>query len=130
MKLYFLLAFAMITFGSSCFCQTNTDRTNDYESIVAEFTATANDDFLFGNGRSTRIDEPENERDALKKGLSTISFSEGKLRIEDTQTLHCQLVNIKSIEYSAILFSHKKVNRIALYRPETDGKYYFRIYEL
>lgn len=129
MKLYFLISFSVLTVSYSCYSQDN-NKTENYASVITEFSANANDNFLFGNGLSRQIEKPKNEIDALKKGFGTISFDEGKPTIEETEILDSQTVNINSVEYSAVLFSYKNVNRIALYRPKTNGMYYFRVYEL
>ena len=101
-----------------------------YKTTIESFATESATNLNFINGIHVYIEAPESDEDALYKGFRIVHSDReynGSWKI-----LYAQTINIatrpRAQQFRAVLYEHKGVQRIVLYRKESENQYYFRIF--
>jgi hypothetical protein len=120
-KAAYLIVLTMFIYGSA------TSQSNvNYEKIINDFVIDLDGSDSFPNGINTFIKKPKNDTIALQLGFETAQCDQESTG--NWSLLFAKDVTLDNKQYRAVLYEHKNIMHIALYREEKEDVYYFRIF--
>ncbi|WMX15402.1 MULTISPECIES: hypothetical protein [unclassified Aureispira] len=101
-----------------------------YENTLDSFAKASVNNLSFQNGIYIFIEKPESDEDALYKGFR-VTHTDGEYN-GGWEILAAKDIVIKEkipLHFRAVLYLFKNKQYIALYKEDSNNKYYFRIFK-
>jgi hypothetical protein len=100
-----------------------------YETILDDFAEASVNNLNFQNGINVFIEKPESDLDALYQGFR-ITHTDGEYN-GGWEILYAKDIVIQEeipLNFRAVLYLFRNKQYIVLYKEESEGKYYFRLF--